>query len=266
MIRVGKAIRFLGRAEGGKSRPPRCLIEFSDGTNCEAYVKIPGLAADLTASGLGAEFASAIVAGHLGLPICEPILVELDDLYVPEEIDSELSVLIENTQFVVFGSKKAQDGYHELTIEDRFAGKKVNDLLAIYGFDTLLENNDRGVMNPNLLIMGENILIIDHELCFPRSTAQFYFAPKPWQLGATVNYDASANQHALASRLKPKKNIDVDGFVASWQNLDLNEVEKFVNKMPVEWGNGLSAEIMTNLRDIQSHMLEFKLEIERVVL
>jgi len=264
VIRTGRAVRFSGRAIAGKSKPLRCEIEFDDGLSCEAYVKFPGLSAELIIGGLIAEAVAATLAADLDLPVCEPLIVLLGDLYIDELTYPELAKLVQNSTIPAFGSLRAPDGFREMTASDHFLKTDVQNLLEIYLFDTFLENVDRRLENKNLLIHDREIKMIDHEFCFSRATSVL-LGKKPWELGGIVNFSASAHQHVLAPRLRPKASIDVTAALKKWRDLPISHFTDYVNMIPAEWGTEIPGRIRDYLIESKGKIDDFSIELSRVM-
>lgn len=112
------------------------------------------------------ESLAACLAGDLGLPINEPFLVELDPAWVAAISDHETQKMLERSSPVAFASKSAGPQWRIWSAADRITGAREAAALEILAFDASIENDDRKPSNPNCLVKGDALRIIDHELAF----------------------------------------------------------------------------------------------------
>ncbi|RYF00398.1 MAG: hypothetical protein EOO77_34095, partial [Oxalobacteraceae bacterium] len=81
MIRYADAIRFDRLAEQGRNQPLRVTVETDDGEELEIFLK-PSGRPEMGVEGMANELFAACVAGHLGLPTCEPIVVRMSQDWI----------------------------------------------------------------------------------------------------------------------------------------------------------------------------------------
>lgn len=109
---------------------------------------------------LVAELVAARIAGHLGLPVPDQVLVEIDAALGRTEADPEVAELIIASAGLNFGIDflpGALDYNPAIPglVDEGFASRVV-------WFDALLTNVDRTPRNPNLLIWHGRPWLIDH--------------------------------------------------------------------------------------------------------
>lgn len=118
MIRKADAIRFDGVVTSGRNHPLRVTAEAIDGEELEVFLK-PSGRPELGVEGLANELLAACVAGHVGLPICEPILVEMSPDWISSVPDRTLQEVLRGSCPIAFASKSAGVGWKTWAGEDR---------------------------------------------------------------------------------------------------------------------------------------------------
>lgn len=103
MIRHAVPIRYDRIATSGRTKPLRIVIETSDGQEHEAFLKMSGRP-ELGVEGLANEALAACLAGDLGLPVCEPFLVELDPDWIGSIPDTATRDVLHQSAMVAFAS------------------------------------------------------------------------------------------------------------------------------------------------------------------
>src|SRR3954447_26186690 len=113
---------------------------------------------------LEAEVVAGELARALGLPVPELVVVDVDVALAAAEPDPEIQDLIQASPGMNLGMDFLP-GALPYT-----AGTPVDPALAadIVWFDTLVTNVDRTHRNPNLLVWGKRIWLIDHGAAFFR--------------------------------------------------------------------------------------------------
>ena len=122
-----------------------------------------------------------------------------------------------NSSPLAFGSVAAGDGFKLWSAGDQILGARRQVALGIFAFDAFTGNDDRRLEKPNLLVRGDEMRMIDHELCF---RLRMKIAPRvaPWQ-PANLSRLAHAEQHILGPLLKGDRFTDIDALKAGWAGL-----------------------------------------------
>lgn len=153
-MRTVRATRYLTPLREGGSVP--AIVEADDqGT----YVlKFRGAAQGPRA--LIAEVICGMLARHLELPMPQPVLIELDPVLAKSEPDSEIQLTLANSGGTNFGLDYLPGS---LNWEPALAPPPAPELAAkLVWFDAFVENVDRTVRNPNLLMWHKQVFLIDH--------------------------------------------------------------------------------------------------------
>ncbi len=128
----------------------------------------------------------------------------------------------------------------------------------IFAFDALIANDDRRYNNPNVLVRGDDIFVIDHEAAF----AFLYLVSlgdAPWQLQRR----ASLRDHVFYHPLRRQTAIapDVRAFIGRLAQLGDAELEDIIQQVPGEWAHNELGRISDHLQRVRNHAAEFHLEV-----
>jgi hypothetical protein len=266
MIRRASAVRFDRIAERGRNEPLRIAVETQDGEEREVFLK-PSGRAEVGIEGMANELLAACIAAHLGLPVCEPLLVHISPEWVGSILDPELRAVLVRSSPVAFASTSAGTGWRPWTAEDRIIGSRRQSALSIFAFDAFTENRDRIRSNPNLLVRGDTFRIIDHELCFKLRLCLFP-RPEPWRLGYLDTLTgAGPNGHVFGALLKGDRYLDVASLKPAWSSLSDEVLSDYGAAMPPEWHEATEpvADALKHLKAVRDRIDECLLEVKRAL-
>lgn len=157
-VRVLTARKVAGVLSGGSSRP---LLVDTDGGRF--VVKLVGGAEGPRA--LAAEWVVVVLAMAIGIPTAEPAIVD---------VPAGLAVGIEHQEIREAAARGAgrSFGARELggarpARPEEIAAADDDFAMRLLWLDTLVENPDRTVSNPNLLAWGPSLVPIDHGAALP---------------------------------------------------------------------------------------------------
>ncbi|WP_413993599.1 hypothetical protein ACMDCR_12180 [Labrys okinawensis] len=111
----------------------------------------------------------------------EPFLVELAHDFIEAVPDAIHRQRMANSNFVAFGSKLVT-GFSSWSSGRLISSALLPIAAAVFTFDAIVQNPDRRDGNPNCLVSGDSIRIIDHELTFGHRLILLW--RPPWQLGS----------------------------------------------------------------------------------
>jgi hypothetical protein len=222
VIATVEAVAFVRLLSSGRTKPALCICERANGSRVDVIVK-QAAGCDAGIAGLSREAIAACLAADLGLPVCEPLWVK-----VPSGLIAETTPSI--TPTIAFGSRYAGPQYGTW-----ISGTKLDGSLAsqIMFFDAVIQNFDRRVGNPNLLVRGDDVRIIDHEAAFIYGRDRVIGWIPPWQLGgmqAVVN----PSGHILRSLLSVDS-IDEVRIKAAWSKIDEGKLREYRQALPPEF-------------------------------
>lgn len=264
MIRRAHAVRFDRRAENGRTQPLRVAVETGDGEEHDVFLK-PSDAPELGIEGLCCEALAALVGALLGLPVCEPLLVEMSPDWVASITEAGVRGVLERSSAIAFGSTVAGDGWRPWTSTDRVTVDRRSAARAILAFDALIENPDRGrADNPNLLVKNAAFRIIDHEMAL--RIRMIIPPPQPWMPGG-LEWVRRPNGHVLATQLRGTTILDLEDVRAAWLSLTNEALAACGAEMPDEWAAATDAVsvALTHLGRVRDRIDECLAELERVL-
>ncbi len=266
MIRYADAVRFDRLAERGRNEPLRVTAETDDGDELEVFLK-PSGRPEVGIEGMANEMFAACIGGHIGLPVCEPVAVRMSAEWIASIQNSTIRKVLTDSAPVAFGSVAAGNAWRRWTNDDRLIGERRPAALGIFVFDTFIENRDRIVANPNLLIRGDSFRIIDHELCF-RIRQCLFPRPEPWRIGYLQGAVAKgSNGHAFGALLKSERNLDYSTLRPAWSGLSNDALSDYAACLPREWATAADAieDALTHLRNVRDRIDECLAEVERAL-
>jgi|1186.fasta_scaffold224526_2 hypothetical protein len=154
MLRTVTATRYVTPLREGGSVP--ALVEADD----DGLYVVKLLGAGHGRKALVAELLAGQVARHLGLPIPDLVLVELDATLSKAEPDGEIQDLLARSAGTNFGLDFLPGS---LAFAPTASPRPDSELAAVVvWFDAFLTNVDRTARNPNLIVWHRRPYLIDH--------------------------------------------------------------------------------------------------------
>ncbi len=131
----------------------------------------------------------------------------------------------------------------------------------IFAFDMFIQNPDRTKNKPNLLMEGNNMIILDHEIAFGFVFAPFITA-NLWEM--KVDDKAWIRQHCLFPHIKGKE-FNFEGFSTKLNNLTKTFWDKAARLLPEEWRSDQFATIKNILSRICADRKQFISELKNIM-
>src|SRR3954451_886962 len=154
MLRTVTATRYVTPLREGGSVP--ALVEADD----DGLYVVKLLGAGHGRKALVAELLAGQVARHLGLPIPDLVLVELDATLSKAEPDGEIQDLLARSAGTNFGLDFLPGS---LAFAPTASPRPDSELAAaVVWFDAFLTNVDRTARTPNLIVCHRRLYLIDH--------------------------------------------------------------------------------------------------------
>ncbi|WP_440981748.1 HipA family kinase [Shinella sumterensis] len=248
--------------KNGKTGPALVLCQKTSGDEMEVVVKC-SIGCEQKEASLAAEVIGACLAADLGLPIPEPFLVELDPNFIGSIPDVEHRDRMAMSNFVAFGSKHVTGQYSAWTNGNLISEGMLPNAAAVFAFDAIIQNPDRRDGNPNCLVRGDEIRIIDHELAFAHGLILFWKAP--WVLGGLQNLE-TPGLHIFRAGLMGRA-IDYTPIRKAWIDLSDARISEYGNAVPTEWGVATKsvASALQLIKDARDNIDACITEIQRVL-
>jgi hypothetical protein len=150
---------------GSLSQPLIVGAEDDTGTMREVVLKVrtPDRGVHFGPTSLACELICAILARALNLPVPQYAIVEIPpnfpDVVPDPDIKNLLAANIGENFATIY-----QHGYSIWFPAMPKSSSVLDDLEEFVGFDTVVLNHDRTAQKPNLLVKGEDFMLIDHSL------------------------------------------------------------------------------------------------------
>lgn len=263
VIRHAKPIRFDRLAESGRNKPLRILVETDGNEEREVFLKFSGRP-ELGVEGLANELLASCLAGDLGLPVNEPLLVELTPEWIESIPEAVTRDALNKSVKIGFACVSAGTQWRPWSKGDCLTPERIPAAAAILAFDAFIENEDRRPSNSNCLVKGDEFRIIDHELAF-RIRQKLFPPPEPWRLG-NLQRLVEPDHHIFGAKLRCKK-PDLQAVLSTWEGLTDAHFDSYLAAMPIEWGASISAmeEALTHLRSVRARIDDCFAELDRAL-
>ena len=262
MLNRVTAQEFVRLARNGRTRPVMLVCADATGIEVELFAKLSARC-EQGATNLAREVIAACLAGDLGLPVPEPFLVDLPPVWVASVADADLRLAIARSVPVAFGSRLAGQQFAAWHGGVQLSPAMVPGALAIFVFDAIIQNPDRRDGNPNCLIMGEQLRIIDHELAFAHRLV-IGWRP-PWDIGGLQEF-MTPGKHIFREKLR-KHELDFVPVRAAWSTLSDDRIDSYAASIPAEWEAATTdvADAIHFIKDVRDHIDGCLTELQRVL-
>jgi hypothetical protein len=261
MIERLRAIQFDKQAGNGRTEPGFIVAETVAGNEIELIAKLSAKC-DRGATSLSIELLCACLAGNLGLPIPQPYVVDLDTQWIDSIVDDHWAAAARASIPVAFGSKRVPTGFGQWVMGTSMVEPLTSTAAAVLLFDAVIDNPDRRQNNPNCLQRGDQLRIIDHELCFGEMIIGWR---PPWHVGA-LQHMATPGVHIFREALRGR-DIDWVPIIEPWQKLPDEIISCYEHVIPAEWSAGIPFvhAAIERIRNARDHIVECAIEVQRVL-
>lgn len=141
----------------------------SEGTEHSTVVKLREVSSQgctFGSASLACELVCSMLARAAGLAVPDYAIVEVAEEFARCVPDRESQRELMNNLGENFGTTYFEDHSRYVPgMQVGVAGR--GQIESILGFDAYVLNNDRKCSNPNLIVRGDTVLLIDHSLAFP---------------------------------------------------------------------------------------------------
>lgn len=249
MLSTVQATRFIRPMESGKTSPYLIECEDAHGGLHEVVVKY-SVAMMEKEKYLAMEAIVAMLAADLELPVAEPFVVEIDDLFIDSLQDSKFSTSLRSSCRQAFGTA-LKTGVNAWIKNQLVPDAIAQTAAEIAVFDQIIINSDRRPDTPNCLTRGDDLLIIDHEMAFFR----YLFWQEPWQDGGLRALE-ERDKHIFAKPYVPAMVTSLDRFATAWEGLPTDRLDSYLAALPSSWvyDERNIVEILSYLKDCQRNI------------
>ncbi len=162
------ATRWIDFKGSGRTRPALIGCDLPDGGEVECVVKLGGHK-ESAAHQPVCELVAALLAVDLGLPVAEPLLVEITPDFANHAVPATNASARTRCQQAIgwsFATRHLPSGFSILPVGKPPARPLLGALAELYAFDGLIQNADRTPANPNCLVKGNELRFFDHDQAF----------------------------------------------------------------------------------------------------
>lgn len=267
MIDFATLMRVDATADSGRNRPIRGGIIAVTDDRAEVYIKPSGWK-ELNDLSVVREYIAVCIAGLLGLPVCKPFWVECPtELHDAQPLEGYQKTLGQCT-WPAFATEHAGTQWGNWLAREAIDPDCLQLALAIFAFDAFLDNPDRRGANPNLLVKGKEMRIIDHELAFAFTSPLLLFHPAPpWEANSLDWITNGDRQHILYPSLMAFNDIDVENVRQSWASLKNDEIDAILAGLPATFGSVITpaTRAIQRVKDIRDNIDGCIAELERIL-
>ena len=257
------ADEIIRRATSGRTRPVLMVCGEDTGARVELFCKLSS-GCDEGVMNLAREVVAASLAKDLGLPVPVPYLVDIPPEISAISADAETAALFRDSASVGFGSAKVDNQFSVWSLGNRITPAMLPVAVSAIVFDAVIDNPDRRESNPNCLVSGDRIRLIDHELAF-QPTANLIGWRPPWNAGSLAWLDRN-DRHIFCVALK-RRDVDFSALPEAWSKVSDARLREYRAAIPPEWGEALPAvdEAVERIRNARDNIDGVISEIERVL-
>jgi hypothetical protein len=178
----------------------------------------------------------ALLAADLGLPVSEPVLVQLVDGFIEALplTQLELAQQMRMSVFPTFGCCKFPPGFSVWSADREIDDQAIEAAAEIFAFDALTLNADRRLKNPNCLWNGKSFAIFDHELALDSAQVGTILLPAPWQPNGLTMLTQGEGEHVLFRGLKQRE-PSLTRLQAAWHGISVERLDAYRGAIPDEW-------------------------------
>lgn len=257
------AVEYVRRMDAGRNCPLLLNCEKPDGTITPVVTKFSDFC-DQREVHLAREIVGACLAADLALPVPKPYLVEIPPGFPNVIPDALLQARIAASSPIAFGSTLMTGGYSTWTPDTRVTEGMYDTAAAIFAFDAIIGNSDRHTTNPNCLVRGEDVRIIDHELAFAHRLIIAWRAP--WLAGG-LNWLETKGRHIFLASLK-RSRPDFAPFRERWAAINDARLDEYRAAVPTQWAADVALDLdsaLSLIRNARNNIDACIIEIQRVL-
>ena len=260
MLRRVTAYEIVRQAVSGRTMPVLMRCEADGDSSLEVFCKLSA-GCDEGVINLAREVVAACLAADLQLPVPEPLLVQIPSELAAIAPDARVAERLRTSAPVGFGSSRVENQFTAWTTGHRVTEAMLSQALGTFVFDAVIDNVDRRTSNPNCLVAGDRIQLIDHELAF-LSKANILDWKAPWHADGL----RWMNDHIFFSRLR-RRCLDFGPLRELWCAIPDMRLQEYRNAIPPEWDRALATvdEALDRVRSARDNFDGIIAETRRVL-
>ena len=210
------------------------------------------------------EVMAACLAADLGLPVPKPQLLDMDPAFIATVPDLGRRQVMAASNRIAFGSTEVGNGFRIWSKADRISATMLPAALAIFCFDAFVVNDDRRDINPNCLVRGTELRVIDHESAFVYKMLLSW--QPPWKVGALAAL-ATPGHHIFYAGLKGRV-LDLAPIEQAWTGISNTRLQEYVSNIPHQWAaaTAAAADAISLIQGVRDNIAAALAEVRRVLI
>lgn len=263
MLETVTPVRYHAAVSSGRTKPARIECEKLDLSTVEVVAKFSA-GCDRKEMGLAMEVVAACLAADLGLPIPKPYLLDMQPSFVSTVPDPDRQRAMAASNAVAFGSTEVGSGFRIWATADRLSVDMLPEALAILCFDAFVVNDDRRADNPNCLLKGKQIRIIDHEYSFVHKMLVLSGWQQPWKMGALASL-TTPGHHIFYAGLKGE-NLNFAPIEQTWLGISDARLQEYRDSVPHQWAADVAVgDAISLIQGVRNNITAALAEVRRVL-
>lgn len=218
--------------QNGRNKPLLLVGEDDKGQEVEVVVKLRGR--EMTEKAQIAELVAAQLADDLGVDVPRAAVVEIVPGFEAIVPNGEAAEVIGKSMGMNFGSEHLGTDFTTWTPGRNPGSTQRGQAVAIFAFDTLIQNPDRKVENPNLWARSGRLGVYDHELALHMDVIGG--VPKPWNAAQAGAFEF-LRRHIFYPSLKGGS-ADFGPFEEKLGALTDTQIAAYEASVPEDWKDG----------------------------
>lgn len=248
------ATQFIKAMSTGRNHPLLLGCENAGGDTFEVVLKFRGR--EMTGTAQPAELITAQLADDLGLQVPQAAVVNVPAGFEAVIAERELVKLVKGSPGLNFGSVHLGAGFTTWPPGRNPVGAQRDQAAEVFAFDTLIQNADRRVANPNLWARSDRLGVYDHEQAFSFLSVPILGggAPKPWAAASQGNGFRFLEQHVFYRSLRGGR-LNLGPFKEKFGALSDKRIQGYLDAVPAEWlgQSAFGKQVAAYLREARQH-------------
>jgi len=253
------AVTYHHTMGSGRTKPAIFQCNDLNGNPAGEYVLKFRAGMDGGVTSLMCELVASLLAQQLGLSAPEPAIVQLDPAIAQllPSGEGRVAAMIRNSSGLNFATRVLVGGYGIPPVDEPLSVSIRSQAAEVFAFDALTQNPDRRFDNPNLLRVGEQLFVIDHDTAFSFLYALNVPAP-PWNLERLDFLE----QHVFYNSLRGNA-INLDRFAGALGSLSDAKIDLMEAEIPREWRNENLPKVLSHIKEVRNHVQSFVDQVVR---
>lgn len=253
---------FLRSTTRGKTQPLILMCQKFNGEQVEVVAKFSA-GCEQNVANLAREVIASCLASDLGLAVPEPFLIEVTEDWIAA-LPQQQRERVRRSSNIAFGCKLITGQVSTWNPGILPSEQLFQKIESIFFFDAMIQNMDRQGSNPNCLVHGDEIFIIDHEIAFTHHLMLFW--KRPWEVDGLKALEAPG-MHIFRELLRGRE-VNYGPIRDAWLALDDETIDGYADMIPEEWRQEATDDIqraISLIKAVRDNIDDCVIEVQRVL-